>query len=107
MDGERLSDLRKDRGLTQKELADKLQIHVSSLSLYERNQASPDDSVNVKIAKYFNVSLDYLLGITDYERPLDTYKARLIKYSNLPERAERELNEFLSYLEKKYKLNKL
>ena len=62
MNGERLSDLRKDRGLTQKDLAKIIGVSENSISMYERNLNSPDDKIKVKIAKYFNISLDYLLG---------------------------------------------
>ena len=49
MDGERLSELRKDKGLTQKDLAKILSVSENSISLYERNIITPD----FIILKYF------------------------------------------------------
>lgn len=55
--GERLQELRKDKGLSQKELAAILGIKPKTLSAYEREVANPSDEIKVKIAKYFNISL--------------------------------------------------
>ena len=68
MEGERLSELRKDNGLTQRDLAEILGVSENSISLYERNINTPDDELKIKIANYFNVSLDYLLGATDKQK---------------------------------------
>ena len=77
MEGERLSELRKDNGLTQRDLAEILGVSENSISLYERNINTPDDELKIKIANYFNVSLDYLLGATDKQIPLN--RVMLIK----------------------------
>ena len=70
MIGERLAEIRKDNGMSQRELADMLGLSLSAVSAYERGINSPDDSTKVKIAQKFNVSLDYLLGAVDNERAL-------------------------------------
>lgn len=61
--GELLRELRKDHGLTQADLAKELSLSPLTISAYERNRCVPDDSTKVKIAKIFNISLDYLLGL--------------------------------------------
>ncbi|TZE82596.1 helix-turn-helix domain-containing protein [Calorimonas adulescens] len=61
MFGDVLHRLRKEKHLTQRELADKLSISRSALSLYESNKREPDFATLKKIADFFNVSLDYLL----------------------------------------------
>ena len=75
MIGERLSDLRKDQGLTQKELADILHLTKDNISAYEREHNEAPDNVKIAIAKHFNVSVDFLLGLTDspnaYAKPLN------------------------------------
>ena len=43
MNGERLADLRKDKNMSQKELAQKLGISVYTISSYEREKSTPDD----------------------------------------------------------------
>ena len=104
MDGERLSDLRKDRNLTQKELAKVLGISENSVSLYERNINTPDDQLKVKIAKYFNVSLDYLLGAIDHQQPLERTRAFFVFSENMPANAAAEIHSFLNYLKSKYNI---
>ncbi len=73
MIGERLSDLRKDKGLTQQELADILHLTKYNISAYEREANEAPDNVKIAMAQYFGVSVDYLLGLTDkpnaYEKP--------------------------------------
>lgn len=66
-DGEHLAELRKDNGLTQKELAEKLNITREMLSKYERGQHAPSDKVKIAIAKFFSISLNYLMGSTKVE----------------------------------------
>ncbi|MBR2735512.1 MAG: helix-turn-helix transcriptional regulator [Clostridia bacterium] len=104
MVGERLSELRKDRGLKQKELADKLGISVHTISSYERNLSTPDDEMKIRIAKFFGVSVDYLLGTTQNQSPCDNTLSRLIIVENLPPVAVKELDTFLVHLKNKYKL---
>ncbi|MGF7431057.1 helix-turn-helix transcriptional regulator [Thermoanaerobacterium thermosaccharolyticum] len=71
MFGERLSQLRKEKGLTQEELAKALNMTRSSLSLYEIGKRDPDTDTLKKIADFFNVSTDYLLGQTDIRNQAD------------------------------------
>lgn len=63
MFGELLRELRKDHGMTQAELARELSFAPMTISSYERGCSVPDDATKVKIAKIFDVSLDYLLGL--------------------------------------------
>lgn len=104
MEGSRLSELRKDKGLTQKDLAKILSVSENSISLYERNLITPDDAMKIKIAKYFDVSLDYLLGVTKMPFPIEDTKSKIIYFDNLPEKASKELENFLNYLKQKYNL---
>ncbi|MCM1009143.1 MAG: helix-turn-helix domain-containing protein [Ruminococcus flavefaciens] len=61
----RLIRLREQKGLTQQQLADKLQITRQSLSLYEKAERTINIELFAKIADFFNVSTDYLMGRTD------------------------------------------
>ncbi len=58
-----LKSLRKDAGLTQKELADKVGVTNSTISFYEQEERSPSVDMIIRLSKIFNVSVDYLLGI--------------------------------------------
>lgn len=62
--GERLKKLRKDAGMTQKELADRLMITKSVVSYYEHDNI-PTPETLIKIAKIFGTSTDWLLGLND------------------------------------------
>lgn len=65
MFGNRLKQLRKEKGLSQKELGNLLNLSDRVVGYYEANRHFPDGDVLVKIADIFEVSLDYLLGRTD------------------------------------------
>lgn len=104
MIGERLSELRKDMGLTQKQLAEKLGVSENSISLYERNLTTLDDDLKILIAKLFNISLDYLIGAIEQPLPLNRTTTKFIYAENIPLNAENEIKAFLEYLQNKYKL---
>ena len=61
---ERLTQLREDRGLKRQEVADSLEISRASLEYYEKGQRKPDIEVAARIAKYYGVSTDYLVGVS-------------------------------------------
>ncbi|WP_081410927.1 helix-turn-helix domain-containing protein [Desulfotruncus alcoholivorax] len=62
---ERLHRLRKLSGLTQEQLAEILDCHKSVLAGCESGRRPPGYLLSLKIARYFNVSLDYLFGLTE------------------------------------------
>lgn len=61
----RLFSLRKKKNISQMELAEALNISRQTLSKWENGTIMPDATNLVSIAKYFEVSVDYLLGICD------------------------------------------
>ena len=63
--GSRLRELREEAGLTQKQLADKLQINSVTYLHYEKEQREPPLALLADLARFFDVSVDYLLGLTD------------------------------------------
>jgi transcriptional regulator with XRE-family HTH domain len=63
--GLRLKGLRSEKGLTQQQLADKLGIVKASISSYEHNANYPSIEVFIKLCKIFDVSADFLLGLSD------------------------------------------
>jgi transcriptional regulator with XRE-family HTH domain len=60
--GEKIRTLRQHRGLSIVQLAAELGLDTSSLGKYERSEREPDYDTIIKIANYFNVSIDWLLG---------------------------------------------
>lgn len=67
--GKRIKELREEKGLSQIELAKLLNISNTTLSQYETNQRVPSDEIKIKLAEFFNCSVDYLLGRTDIRNP--------------------------------------
>lgn len=65
----RLKELREQRGLYQKDIASYLNIAVSTYSYWEKGTYEPDQAVLSKLADYFNVSVDYLLGREENSSP--------------------------------------
>ena len=65
----RIRDLREDNDLTQKEIADLLLCDQSLYSKYERQERPLPLELAVKLAEYYHVSLDYLVGLTSEKRP--------------------------------------
>lgn len=70
--GVRLKELRKSKHLTQQELAEKVDLVKGSISAYEKSQKYPSVEVLIKLCKCFQVSSDYLLGLSD-EKAINKY----------------------------------
>lgn len=63
--GDKLRALRIEKGITQQELATRIGLRSSSISMYEKNQQYPSVEVLIQLCQVFDVSADYLLGILD------------------------------------------
>lgn len=61
----RIRDLREDHDLSKKELANQLGISERTLSRYEARTSEPTIGVIIKLALMFNISADYICGITE------------------------------------------
>ena len=103
-----LRELRTQKGLTQAELSKTLQVSASSIGMYEQGRREPDNETLGRIANYFNVSTDYLLGRTDEpqgtglqkgdgggesQKNLETSEPESIGGSTILMRAQSELDE--------------
>lgn len=62
---DRLKELRKENNMTQSDLGKILGVGKTTISMYENGNSTPNDEIKLKIAEYFNISLDYLLGKSD------------------------------------------
>ena len=61
----RLIELKNSRNLLQKQIAEDTNISLRAYQYYEKNQRFPTSDTLIKLADYFDVSTDYLLGRTD------------------------------------------
>jgi len=71
---ENISRFRKDLGLTQEALANKLQISFQAVSKWETGQAMPDTTMLPRLAQALTVSVDKLLGYTAFARDVSVYE---------------------------------
>lgn len=65
----RIRDLREDKDLKQKDLAEYLQVHQTTYSDYELGRLNLPVAALHKLADFYGVSVDYLLGRTDVREP--------------------------------------
>lgn len=67
----RLKELRKEYSISQQKLADQLNISQQSINKYENHNIEPDIAMLIRMADYFNTTVDYLIGRSnDPVRPL-------------------------------------
>lgn len=66
--GKRLKELRKIKGLTQKELGKRVQLAESTIGMYERGERSPDIETLVNFATILMATTDYLTGKSNHPR---------------------------------------
>lgn len=82
--GNRIRELREQYEINQQDLARYLKVAKSTLSQYETGSRVPNDDIKKAIAKKFNVSVDYLLGLTDIPYTIDDYIAKQKKTGTQP-----------------------
>lgn len=86
----RLRDLREDHDLTQEQLVTLLQIHKTTYVNYEQGKREIPFALVIRLAKLYNVSIDYIAGLSSHAKPLElTAKKRSLSF---PE--SRSANEY-------------
>lgn len=112
MKGNRIKLLREEKQIRQDELAKILSISPSAVGMYERDEREPNDEITLKIAEYFEVSTDYLLGKSDIRTTeiIDTDKINIglsKKDYNPPTKEQQEkIEEFAKFVLKDNLKNK-
>lgn len=69
---QRIRDLREDADKTQKQVADDMFMHVSQYRRYESGEREVPLSFVISLAKYYNVSIDYIAGLTNEKTGVNT-----------------------------------
>ena len=65
----RIRDVREDRDIPQRKMAEYLQIHQTTYSDYELGNLNVPVDVLIKLAKFYETSIDYIVGLTDNNKP--------------------------------------
>jgi len=91
--GKRLKKLRVDNDLGQKEVANVLNLSISGYCSYESNSRNPTLNSIIKLAKFYNVTTDYILGM-DEKTYLDKDKA-----SKQIQELEKQIIAFKQYID--------
>ena len=100
----RLKQLRQKNKLTQSELADILGLKPTAISNYESKRNEPSFDKLIALSKYFDVSCDYLLGVSDAYLPIvgEVLDKEIVEFFNLYQqlhspRAD-EVRSYVNYL---------
>jgi len=103
----RIKELREQRGLSQASLASSLGVAQNTLSNWENAKRAPDSEKLIRIADYFAVSVDYLLGRAVSPSHGNEKTAAMVSgggdYSDLTPEAKTALNDYVDFLREKYK----
>lgn len=87
----RIRDLREDKDLRQSDLAEKTGIDQRTISNYETGKTAPDAYALIKLADFFDVSIDYLIGRVKYDYSTNDKKNRII------DNIQKQLEELKKY----------
>lgn len=107
--GNRIKTLREESGMKQEDLANKMSVSPSAIGMYETNKREPNNELILKLAQFFNVSTDYLLGKTDVKNPGkqidDVLNEAMIgmskeEYESLSETQKKQIRDFALFVKK-------
>lgn len=101
MFAQRIKELRLNNDLTQKDLSDFLEVTPKTISFYELGQRMPPANVLTKLCQRFNVSVDYLLGLTDIPNTINDFITKQKKTGIQP--VDEQYNADEQELIKKYR----
>ena len=90
-----LKKLREDASISQKALADAIGVSQQSVNKYENHNIEPDIETLIRIADYFNTSVDYLIGHTNVRR-----KIEIVNTYDLSEKESQLIDSFRSLTDK-------
>lgn len=96
MFSERIKQLRNSKKLLQKDMAELLGITTSAYGFYEQSKRQPDSTTLIKLADFFDVSVDYLLGRTNVPH------MEIPQENDLPQEALDRIEEFIELMKLKY-----
>ena len=92
-----LKRLREENDLTQKDLADYLNVTDRNIRFYESGERMPPSDILIRLSKCFHVSVDYLLGLTDVKDPI--HKTVPEQLANIEDLSSESLKDLKKYIE--------
>ncbi|PGW70169.1 transcriptional regulator [Bacillus cereus] len=102
MFGTRLHTLRKEKKLRQEDMAKQLGIARTTYAMYEQGNREPDYNTLIKLASFFEVSIDYLLGTTEIRQITDVQDSELHQWfkdiKSAPPQKRKELKRFWEFI---------
>ncbi len=99
---ERLINLRQEKRLTKKDVAEFLKIDQSTYGKYELGKREPDYETLLRLADFFNVSLDYLLCRTNIRKVKETKAYHNLDVEGLPDEAIKQVEDYIEFVKLKY-----
>lgn len=81
--GKRLMQLRKEKGFTRESFAKHLDMSKYTLRNYEMDTHEPNSDFLIKLSKYFDVSIDYLMGLTEEKEKILPYELKTSEYEHI------------------------
>lgn len=105
----RIKELREKSGKSQEVLANLLGVQVATISRYEKGLREPDNNSLIKLAEFFEVTTDYLLGRSDTPNPpaskedTDFLIATFGDARDYSETEIKEIKDFIEYIKSKRK----
>lgn len=102
--GQKLAHLRNQENLSQNELAELINVSRASVSFYETDRREPTRDTFLRIAKYFKVSVDYLIDDerpVNYNESIEYYESKFGPLDNLTEDDLLVLKPLIEHLNKK------
>ncbi|MCY8269633.1 helix-turn-helix domain-containing protein [Bacillus sonorensis] len=103
--GDRIKHLRKEKGLSQQELADRLSLNRSTYARYELESTQADYDTLKKLANFFGVSIDFLLTGKEHEGSSDAMWKELLNpktqvlFKDLKDAPEEKIDELIQFWE--------
>ena len=94
---EKIKELRSNKGISQKKLADAIGVAQSSINYWEKGQRTPSVAAAQKLADYFNITLDELYDIDYIPESVNTLAAHF-DGDEYTEEELRQINFFAQYL---------
>ncbi|MBQ7308267.1 MAG: helix-turn-helix transcriptional regulator [Clostridia bacterium] len=95
----RLKELREDNDLTQKKISEILNMSQTGYSQYEIGRNDIPTKILIDLAKHYNTTTDYILGLTDIKEPITNYEITKAKQTLINQILKlNDKNTFLAYI---------